>query len=365
MTYLLKHSNKRRIKIGDDERRYFLMDLSNTAVVILNWNGITHLDRYMPSVIAHSQNASIIIADNGSTDDSINFILTNFPTVRVIRLDKNYGFAGGYNKALEQISEAYIVLLNSDVEVTPNWLEPVITRMALDPMIAVAQPKIKSDEDRDYFEYAGAAGGMLDKLGYPFCRGRIFDCLERDSGQYESEAELFWAGGCALFIRNSLYRAAGGLDPHFFAHFEEIDLCWRIKRMGYKIMYVPGSAVYHLGGGTLPTNHPRKTYLNFRNNLAMLYKNLSPDTLFSTIAIRLIADGIAGIKFLLSGQFRSCMQIVKAHWSFFIHLPTWNAKRKALADIPYITNTAGRWNHSIVWAYYVSKITTYSSLSDD
>ena len=247
----------------------------HTAVVILNWNGKHMMEKFLPSVTAHtSGDAEVIIADNGSTDDSIEFLHTHYPDLRIIQLDQNYGFAEGYNRALAQIEADYYVLLNDDVEVTPHWVEPVIEQMQQNPLTAICQPKLLMYDQRDTFEYAGAAGGFIDRYGYPFCRGRLFDVVEKDHGQYDDPCEIFWASGAAMFVRADVWHQLGGLDGDFFAHMEEIDFCWRAKNKGYRVEYCPKSAIYHVGGGTLPKSNPRKTFLNFRNNLSMLYKNL-------------------------------------------------------------------------------------------
>ena len=244
------------------------------AVVILNWNGKHMLEQFLPSVTAYTTgDAEVIIADNGSTDDSIAFLHDHYPTLRIIQLDKNYGFADGYNRALAQVDADYYVLLNDDVEVTPNWTAPVVEQMERNPRTAICQPKLLMYDQRDTFEYAGGAGGFLDKYGYPFCRGRLFTTLEKDHGQYDDPREIFWASGAAMFVRADVWKKLGGLDGEFFAHMEEIDFCWRAKNAGYRVEYCPLSTVYHVGGGTLPKSNPHKTYLNFRNNIAMLYKN--------------------------------------------------------------------------------------------
>ncbi|MFT6210319.1 MAG: GT2 family glycosyltransferase, partial [Bacteroidia bacterium] len=256
------------------------------AVVILNWNGKSFLEKFLPSVISNSQGATIYVADNASSDRSLEFVEKNFPTVIRIDNGNNFGFAGGYNKALEDLNEEFFVLLNSDVEITPNWLQPVIALFDSDQQVAAIQPKILSYHDKTSFEYAGAAGGFIDKNGYPFCRGRIFESLETDNGQYDAVQEVFWATGACMFVRSKVYRELGGLDDDFFAHMEEIDLCWRTKRAGHKIMVQPKSIVYHVGGGTLPKSNPFKTFLNFRNGLELLAKNLPKNRLFFGILTR-------------------------------------------------------------------------------
>ena len=286
------------------------------AVVILNWNGRKMLERFLPSVVEHSAPAEVIIADNGSTDDSLAFLSAHYPTLRVIAFDCNYGFAEGYNKALAQIDADYYVLLNDDVEVTPHWVEPVVEMMERDATIAVAQPKLLMYDQRDTFEYAGAAGGYIDRYGYPFCRGRLFNDVERDKGQYNDPCDLFWASGAAMFVKAAVWKKLGGLDGDFFAHMEEIDFCWRVKNADYRVVYCPDAVVYHVGGGTLPKSSPRKTYLNFRNNRALLYKNLPKKRLFGTLAVRYLLDQVAAVSFLLHGNGKECWAVFKAHRSF-------------------------------------------------
>ncbi len=288
------------------------------AVVILNYNGKEHLEKYLPSVLQTDySNLRIIIADNASTDDSIDLLKRKFPNTELQLLDKNYGFTGGYAHSLSVIDSEYIVLMNSDVRVEKNWLQEAMKVITSDETIAVVQPKILSDKKPTHFEYAGAAGGYIDRWGFPFCRGRLFDTLEEDKHQYEEESDIFWASGCAFLIKNDLYKKVGGLDPQFFAHLEEIDLCWRIQRMGYSIRYAPKSIVYHLGGGTLSYQNPKKTFLNFRNSLIMITKNKHGLSLFINIIVRLKLDGIAGIKFLVSGRPMDCWAIIKAHFSYY------------------------------------------------
>lgn len=286
------------------------------AVVILNWNGRKMLERFLPSVIEHSPTAEIIIADNGSTDDSLAFLSAKYPTLRIIPFDCNYGFAEGYNRALAQIDADYYILLNDDVEVTPHWIEPVVEMMEQHPDVAVAQPKLLMYDQRNTFEYAGAAGGFIDRFGYPFCRGRLFNIVEHDEGQYDDACEIFWASGAAMFVKASVWKKIGGLDGDFFAHMEEIDFCWRVKNAKYKVIYCPHSIVYHVGGGSLPKSSPYKTYLNFRNNRALLYKNLPPNQLFSTLAIRYLLDIVAAVSFLMQGHGKECKAVCKAHRSF-------------------------------------------------
>ncbi len=292
--------------------------MTEIAVVLLNWNGRDFLKKYLPSVIEHSTtaNTEVIVVDNNSSDDSIEVLRDDFPKVKVIQLDKNYGFAGGYAKGLKEIRSKYFVLLNTDVEVTQNWLGPLYNFLEDNLDVGACQPKLKAYYNKAYFEYSGAAGGFLDKYGYPFCRGRIFNTLEEDKGQYESQSEIFWASGACLFIRSDVYFEAGGLDDRFFAHMEEIDLCWRINNLGYKIFYLPQSTVYHVGGGTLPKENPYKTYLNFRNSLYNLYKN-TPKSQFKKIFIgKILLDMLALIKYCLTFSFQFCFSILRGYKDF-------------------------------------------------
>jgi GT2 family glycosyltransferase len=288
------------------------------SVVILNWNGEKLLQQFLPSVLEHtpSSYAEIVVADNGSTDNSLELLATRFPAVRVIAFDRNYGFAGGYNKALEEIGSEYAVLLNSDVEVTAGWTEAPLSLLKNRTDIACVQPIIRSEREKGYFEYAGAAGGYIDKYGYPFCRGRVFHVVEKDCGQYDAPADLLWASGACLFIRTAVYKENGGLDPHFFAHQEEIDFCWRIRSRGYRLVCTPASVVYHVGGGTLKKENPRKTFLNFRNNLLMLYKNLPEKELKPVMRVRFFLDYIAAARMLLSGQAGNALAVGRARKAF-------------------------------------------------
>lgn len=286
---------------------------SELAIVILNYNTCHLLNTYLPSVVKYSEGHRIVFVDNASKDDSVNFVRENYPQIEVIQLQENFGFTGGYNRALKQIDAKYYCLLNTDVEVTQGWIEPIINLMQSDEKIAVCQPKLLSYTEKNKFEYAGAAGGFIDYLGYPFCVGRIFDKIEEDKGQYDQIREIFWASGAAFFIRSELYHAFGGLDENYFAHFEEIDLCWRLKNAGYKIYCNPNSTVYHLGGGTLNKTSPFKTYLNFRNSLLTLYKNLPQNKVDSILRKRKILDFVAALTFLLkrNGEFSSVMKAYK------------------------------------------------------
>ncbi len=302
-----------------------------TAIVILNWNGRPMLERFLPSVVANTTgDAEVIVADNGSTDDSIEFLKTNYPSLRLILMDKNYGFAEGYNRALAQIDAEYYVLLNDDVEVTPGWTDKVVALMDSDPQIAAAQPMLKMFDRRDHFEYAGGAGGYIDKLGYPFCRGRIFSTIEQDTGQYNDTRYVFWATGAAMFVRSAVWKELGGLDGDFFAHMEEIDFCWRARNHGYRIVATSDAQVFHVGGGTLPKSSPFKTQLNFRNNLAMLYKNLPASRQRRVIALRIVLDWVAALSFLAKGNWGEFRAVFKAHRQFRQWKPALDAKRKAI-----------------------------------
>jgi len=314
----------------------------------------------------NSENAEIIIADNGSTDESIPFLKTRYPGLQLIRLPQNYGFAEGYNRALKQIhGYNYFILLNSDIEVTTNWLQPLIDLMEKDPAIAACQPKLLAHAQRELFEYAGGAGGWMDNLGYPFCRGRIFHETEEDRGQYDTVKEIFWASGAALCIRSHLFKKAGGFDGDFFAHLEEIDLCWRLKRAGYKIVSQPRSTVYHLGGGTLSYNTPRKSFLNFRNSLFTLVKNESLRRLLWILPTRLLLDGAAAMLFLSRGSWDHIWAIIRAHWSFFFALAaTWRKRKEDRDRVQSIQvaekpNFQGRYRGSIVWGFYARSKKTF------
>ncbi|MFA7132969.1 MAG: glycosyltransferase family 2 protein, partial [Bacteroidales bacterium] len=302
------------------------------AIVILNWNGKEILNTYLPSVIKNSDCAEIIVADNGSTDNSISFLKEEYPQVRIIDNKENLGFAEGYNKALKEVDADYYVLLNSDVEVTPLWINPIIELMEKDQLIACCQPKILSYLEKNKFEYAGAAGGYIDYLGYPFCRGRVFNDTEEDKGQYDDEKEIFWATGASLFVRANVYNKLGGLDNDFFAHQEEIDFCWRVKNAGYKIYYCPKSVCYHLGGGTLNKTSPFKTFLNFRNNLYLLYKNLPKEKQIKIFVLRLPLDIIASFSFLMQGKVGEFKAVFKAYIAFLKTKHLFKAKRTAIPN---------------------------------
>lgn len=327
------------------------------AVVILNWNGRSLLETYLPSVVEFSSEATVYVADNASTDDSVEFVRSNFPSVKIIQNKTNGGYAKGYNDALKTLDEDLFVLLNSDVEVSENWLQPVVKEFESNSELVAAQPKILDATHRDRFEYAGAAGGFIDAMGYPYCRGRIFDAIEKDEGQYNDNREIFWATGACLFIRNSAFREVGGLDEDFFAHQEEIDLCWRLKTTGGKIMYFGNSKVYHLGGGTLAAAKPQKTFYNFRNTLLLLMKNVKGGRVYRLIFFRMLLDGLAGIRFLLKGDFVHIWAIIRAHFSFYSLFGKFLKKRKKhRSDIRYSEI------NSVVWKYFVLKKRTFNQL---
>lgn len=317
------------------------------AVVILNWNGAQLLEQFLPSVINFSKQANIYVADNASTDTSVELIKQRFPNVTIIQNQGNYGFAKGYNIALQQVEEPYYALVNSDIEVTENWLDPIVTIFDTQPEIAIIQPKILDYKNKAYFEYAGAAGGYIDQFGYPYCRGRIFDHLEQDKGQYNNEQPIFWASGACFFIRKEAYRQLNGFDDEFFAHQEEIDLCWRAFNKGMKILYTPLSTVYHVGGATLNEGNPKKTFLNFRNSLLMLLKNLPASKLFPIIFSRLILDGLAGIQFIFKGKFKHCLAIIHAHFSFYTLISKNLKKRDVIQNSNYYHKK------SIVYYFFV------------
>ncbi|MCK9423152.1 MAG: glycosyltransferase family 2 protein [Bacteroidales bacterium] len=332
------------------------------AVIILNWNGRKYLEKFLPTLLKCSNNeAEIIVADNASTDDSVTFIKTHYPEIRIILNAENAGFAQGYNLALKLVKADYYILLNSDIEVTGNWIQPVIELMESDPMIAACQPKIRSYDEPKKFEYAGAAGGFIDKYGYPFCRGRIFLSIEEDHGQYDEPCEVFWATGACMFVKADIFHQVGGFDEDFFAHMEEIDFCWRLKNNGYRIMYCPYSTVFHIGGGTLPKASWRKTYFNFRNNFFLLYKNLPQERLFSVFAVRLFLDGIAAFKFLFQAGFKDFWAVTRAHMSFYRSLGKTRLKRRTLIQ-GSMKNVFGK---KIVFEYYIKGARKFSDLNQE
>jgi len=331
------------------------------AIVILNWNGVKYLRDFLPSVLTSIwPNLDIVVGDNGSTDGSIEFLTQNYPTIRIIKNDQNYGFTGGYNRVLEKVDADYFILLNSDVEVHSGWIEPVISLMESDPLIAAAAPKIKAFADKDHFEHAGAAGGFIDVYGYPFCRGRMFYEIEQDKGQYQQSGEIFWASGAAMFVKKKYWVEAGGFDDRFFAHMEEIDLCWRLKNMGYKVVYCAESEVYHVGGGTLNTENPFKTFLNFRNNLLLLRNNLSFWRGMLIIFIRFWMDLLAIVRFLNEGKRRDAWAVSRAHQNFVLQLFTGGGpKRNKRSNLRALK---GMYRGSIVWDFFMKKKHSFSSL---
>lgn len=336
--------------------------MKQTAVVILNYNGAGMLRRFLPSVIEYSPEASIYVADNGSSDESCDVVRNEFPAVKLMVLDHNYGFAEGYNRALAQVDEEYAVLLNSDVEVTRGWLSPMTQFLDSNPEVAACQPKLLSFKQKDFFEYAGAAGGFIDKWGYTFCRGRIFNTVERDSGQYDDTTDVFWATGAALMIRNEVYKNNGGLDGRFFAHMEEIDLCWRLRSRGYRIACVPQSHVYHVGGATLKKENPQKTYLNFRNNLLMIYKNAPDCQLKKIMLFRKVFDNVAALKFLASGDNAAFKAVRKARRDFKAMRAGYDKARAKNMKLAVTTRIPEVLKSSILYKYYLGFKHTYSSL---
>ena len=324
------------------------------AVVILNWNGEALLEKYIPSVLAHSKEATIYLVDNASTDSSISLVKEKFPTVNIIKNPHNGGFAAGYNLGLQSIQADIYCLLNSDVEVTPNWLEPIQEIFHKQPEVSIVQPKILDLKRKDFFEYAGAGGGFIDKMGYPFCRGRIFQALEKDEGQYDDVSEIFWATGACMFIKRDVFNTLDGFDEDYFAHQEEIDLCWRAKNAGHKVYYVGQSQVYHLGGSTVHNMNPKKTYLNFRNSLYSITKNLPRRRAFSIIFFRLLLDGVAALRFILQFKWQHCWAILRAHLSFYRNFRRMYAKReKANFILKYYTTT------SIVCSHFVNQVMNF------
>jgi GT2 family glycosyltransferase len=323
------------------------------GIVILNWNGLKLLQQFLPSVVKHSTDHTVYIADNASTDASITWVKDHFPNVQIISMDKNLGYAGGYNEAIPAVKEEILCLLNNDVGVSAGWCEPVTTAFANDRSLAACQPKILSYKNTEQFEYAGACGGFLDSLAYPYCRGRIFDHCEMDYGQYDHSVEIDWASGAALFVRKKAFLDAGGFDPSYFAHQEEIDLCWRLRGRGYRIRVVPSSVVYHLGGATLAAQHPDKTYLNFRNSLFNIIKNDHGSWWWFKILVRLILDGIAAIRFLITGQARHFIAVIKAHISMYPQLPQFLKKRtKSKKNLTLQSKHKGV--RSIVFQYFIA-----------
>lgn len=326
------------------------------AVVILNWNGVKLLEQFLPSVIQYSPEADIYVADNASTDNSLKYLTENFPSVKIVKNESNFGFAGGYNEALNHIDASVYALINSDIEVTENWLLPIITTFENEENTVIIQPKILDYKNKNYFEYAGAAGGFIDKYGFPYCRGRLFDTLEKDEGQYDDNCNLFWASGACFFIRAKVFHELKGFDADFFAHQEEIDLCWRVINKGYVIKYNSKSKVFHVGGATLQQGNPRKTELNFRNSLLMLTKNLPKKELYKVLFIRMILDGVAGIQFLLKGKINHFWAIIKAHGAFYTLYSCNFKKRDGFQTEKYYTVK------SIVYLYFIKNIKTFKTI---
>jgi len=345
---------------------YFKNPLKKIAIVILNWNGIEFLKKFLPDVIRFSSDiARIVVADNASSDGSLQYLKENFPQIDTIVLDKNYGFTGGYNLALKQVKEEYYLLLNSDVDVSEGWLQPLFEFMEFHPKAAACQPKIRSFQDRHLLEHAGAVGGYIDYLGYPFCRGRIYNSLEEDLGQYDSIQRVFWATGACLMIRSKVFHDHKGFDDDFFAHMEEIELCWRIQQSGWEIYVVPESVVYHVGGGTLPKINPRKTYYNFRNNLLMLLKNLPGHQLIWKMPLRLFLDVIAAVKFLFDGDYKDTLAVLKAHVGFYKLSLKFLSKRSQLQNHIMKHPSKGIYKKSIIKEYYIHKIKYFKDLPNN
>ena len=336
--------------------------MNRVAVVILNYNGADMLKRFLPTVINCSRGAQIVVADNASTDSSVSVMREQFPAVEFICLEKNWGFAQGYNLALEKVDAEYFILLNSDVEVTQGWIEPMLELLDGNPDVAACQPKLLDYKRKTHFEYAGAAGGFIDRYGYPYCRGRIFETVEEDKGQYDSVCDIFWATGAALMVRAGDYRDAGGLDGRFFAHMEEIDLCWRLRSRGRRILCVPQSIVYHVGGATLNYNNPRKTFLNFRNNLLMLHKNLQQKEYRTVMAVRCLLDYVAAVKFLLTGDVANCKAVVEARREFKRVKSGYNTNRKENLQATVAEEIPERSCFSILWRYYARGCKRFSQI---
>ncbi len=338
--------------------------MGKTAIVILNYNGVDFLKRFLGNVVDNSPNCEVIVADNCSTDDSIVYLNRHHPTVRILAIEENKGYSGGYNMALQQIDAKYYVLLNSDVLVTLGWTEPIISLMDDNPQIAACQPKILSYSDKEYFEYAGAAGGFIDSLGYPFCRGRIFLDLEKDEGQFDDICQVFWATGACLFVRATAFNEVGQLDEDFFAHMEEIDLCWRFNNAGYSVMYNGHSRVYHVGGGTLSKTNPKKTYLNFRNGLSLIYKNYDKSELFFKFPIRLVLDWIAALKFTLFDSVGDGKAVLKAHSDFFKNVSRNRKKRRETQARKRVKKLKVIYSGSIVLQYYLGRRKKFKKLKN-
>ncbi|MDR0431237.1 MAG: glycosyltransferase family 2 protein [Tannerellaceae bacterium] len=341
--------------------------MKKISIVILNWNGRELMERFLPSVVRYSpeEYSNVIVADNGSTDDSLSMLEEKFPTVGIIRLEKNYGFAEGYNQAIGQIESEYTLLLNSDVEVTPGWLEAPVKAMDADTTIACVQPKIRSYHNKRYFEYAGAAGGFIDRYGYPFCRGRVLHVVEEDKGQYDHPIDVLWATGACLFIRTSVYKKEGGLDARFFAHQEEVEMCWRLRCRGYRLMCIPQSVVYHVGGATLTTENPRKTFFNFRNSLLMIYKNLPEEDLKHVLRIRFWLDYAAALKFFLTGHPENAKAVYKARKEFYRLLPVYKSVREENIQKTILNPIPELMRRSLIAAFYLKSKKTWDALTNN
>jgi GT2 family glycosyltransferase len=337
--------------------------MTGLAIIILNWNGVAYLRRFLPGVVDNSRGNEITIwvADNYSLDNSLEFVREHYPEVRILEFDRNYGFAGGYNRALAAIPAEYYILLNSDVEVTPGWTEPLLKLMESNSEVAACMPRIRDLNNREYFEHAGASGGFIDYLGYPFCRGRIFDVVEKDTGQYDDERDIFWATGACMMVRAADWHGAGGFDERFFAHMEEIELCWRLKNAGKRIRVVPSSVVYHVGGGTLPVNSPRKTWFNFRNSLLMLLLNLPPGKLH-LLLVRLGLDWLSVFKFLLAFSFANAFAVIRSHVSFFMLFPEYFRRRRNLSKRKNVVLHREIYPGSIVLKFFLGGRKFFSDL---
>jgi GT2 family glycosyltransferase len=331
-----------------------------TSVVILNWNGQVFLQKFLAGIVQYTEDAQtqVVVADNGSTDNSPDYLAKNFPALRIIKLDRNYGFTGGYNRAIAQIESPYTVLLNSDIEVAPRWLLPLTEHLDTHPRTAACMPTILAEQRKTHFEYAGAAGGFIDILGYPFCRGRILSNIEANYGQYAAPMPVFWASGACMMVRTAVYKELGGLDDDFFTHMEELDLCWRMQNAGYEIYSIPQSAVYHVGGGTLPNDHPQKLFFNYRNNLLMLYKNLPARNFYIVLAVRLVLDGLSALMYLLKGKTPFFVAVVRAHRQFFAMR---KGKRLPNRRLPF-SKLKGVYPKSILLAYFLGGKKTFSKI---
>lgn len=339
----------------------------SAAVVILSYNSRKWHELFLPLILAESHNDyEVFVVDHASPDDTSDYISQHFPQVHLLQLKENHGFAWGYVQALKQINAKYYVLLSADFEVTTDWFKPLVRKMEQQPDMAACQPKIRYYRDKEYFEYAGGAGGFMDRLGYLFCRGRLFDTLEKDTGQYDDDCPIFWASGGCLMVRSAAYHEVGGLDPDFFAHMEEVDLCWRLKNSGYRIGYVACSTVFHVGGSVITYGSPQKTFYNFRNNLVLLWKNEVKSRLIWLIPARLVLDGLAGFQLLLKGKYKLTFAVLRAHWQFYRHIGFWTKKRKQATVQPGNpkANKEGIYNGSIVWAYFVKGIRKFSDLKN-